>query len=608
MTRPNRPTFLLTKGERAKADGQLYTGDIIEHYRSVAAGKYAWDGLPEGCPRTFIEDSALFFSPGVAAKKVRGYGPVICPIRPSTLDFYGRPYTWMPEPFRGMRPIAADADYFSESGEPALWTGISAADAIEPYLDVMQRCLSVLNTNVFALSQPIMITGVSGASLGSMVMKSELIDGAVYIPTTGAGATPPEVLDLGAEDHTQNLISTIDWCDARILEVMASSNGVEKSSGVSAVETVSGVQSVMQQFEAGLELRREWCDRINDRLKLSISVRPGKGVQSLSGTAPGSDDAEPEDGGDGDGQRLPVWGIPVPQDGGCGGAHRENGGDPQQDIVPGRVHRGHRIRRVRDSDSVTCRCIEADTPQSIMDDGSIDGEYAAGTDIFEEIADTAAGEFTAEALMVAMLWHRYRFEGIGSCDPKRWVQVMADRLDTIGPKWETMLTALEDLDLADLAELAYTRRVDRTAIPGTEGSVRTVGHSGSDETVTGSETLPQSPVDGRSYLDSRTTAKRTNGQTDTEKYAPNERDEETYKEYRDIEAATFARLLDEYPDIPGRFADEFSDLFLGRWRCRHTRRQGSTSCLTAHWPRGCTRCSPAGAQTSAAIWRRPSIT
>lgn len=578
MTRPNRPTFLLTKGQRMAADGQLYTGDIVEHYRRVAGGLFKWDGLPEGCPRTYIEDTAVFFSGGVGAKRVKGIGPVIAPIKPSTLDIYGMPYEWIPAPVFGMKPISADAEYFKPSAEPSMWLHCSTMDAIEPYLELIKRTMNVLNINVFALSQPIMVTGVSGASLGSMIMKSEIIEGATYIPTTGAGATPPEVLDLGAEDHTQNLISTMDWLDARILEAMASSNGVEKSSGVTTMETVSGVQSVMQMFDAGLEIRREWADRVNDRLKLDLTVEAGAGIASLTGgNAPQDGDASADDAEDGDAQRLPVRGLRVPQDGGCGAAHGQDGGHPEQDTLPGGLHSRDRQRGVRDRDNMSCcRCIEVDTPQSIMDDGSMDGEYTAETDIFEEIADTAAGQFTTEAMMRSMLWNRYRYEGIGSCDSKRWVQVMADRLDMVGPKWEDILTKLEDVDMADLAELAYTRRVDRTAIPETVGTVRTVGHTGNDVTITGNETLPQSPVDGYSYLDNRTTATRTNGQTDTETYKPNERDDETYKEYRDIEAATFARLVREYPDLPDRFAAEFSDLFLGRWRCRHTRRPGST--------------------------------
>ena len=234
-----------------------------------------------------------------------------------------------------------------------------------------------------------------------------------------------------------------------------------------------------------------------------------------------------------------------------------------------------------------CKCIGIDTPQSIMDYGSIDGEYPEETDIFAEVMDTAIGEYTYAEAMYNMLWLRFRYEGIGSCDSKRWVQVMADRLDTVGSKWDGILAKHADVDMTDLAELSYDRQVDRTAVPGTAGTVRTVGHTGTDSTVTGNETLPQSPVDGVSYLDGRTTATRTNGQTDTDTYIPNERDSETYREFRDIEAATFARMIRECPDLPARFGDEFRDLFLGRWRpCHPTRRPSSTSS-----PRRCPRAS-----------------
>lgn len=320
-----KPTFLLSKGQRNKAEGDLCLVDLVEHYRAIAGGLYSWDGLPEGCPRTFIEDSALFYSGGAGAKRVRGMGPVITPIKPATLTIYGMPYEWIPEPLRGMR-VLNDTDFFKPSSEPCMWLHASMHAQIEPYLDIMERAMRVLNINIFALSQPIMITGVSGASLGSMTMKSEIIDGNVYIPTTGAGAQPPEVLDLMAEDHTQNLISTIDWCDARILEIMASSNGVEKSSGISTMETVSGVQSIMQQFKAGLELRRDWADRVNDRLKLSLSVEPGAGIEALGGAKPA--EAPAEEGEDAT-ERLPLRRFAMPQDGGCGAAHREDGDNAQ---------------------------------------------------------------------------------------------------------------------------------------------------------------------------------------------------------------------------------------------------------------------------------------
>jgi len=226
-----------------------------------------------------------------------------------------------------------------------------------------------------------------------------------------------------------------------------------------------------------------------------------------------------------------------------------------------------------------CKCIEVDTPQSIMDDGSLDGEYPAETDIFEEVMDTATGEWENAAVMGLMLWFRFRYEGIGSCNAKRWVQAMADRVDIVGAKWDNILTLWQsgDIDLTNMDEMDYERIVQRTAMPDTVGTVRTVGHTGNDVTVMGNETLPQSPVDGYNYLDNKTTSTRTNGQTDTDTYIPNEQDREVYKEERDLAAATFSRMIRENPLVVDMFCDEFRGYFLGRWRaCRHTRRPGST--------------------------------
>lgn len=277
----NRPTFLLSKGERNKE--QVYTGDLERHYRQVAGGLYIWDGLPEGCPKDFIESTALFYSGGVGCKKVRGLGTIMTPVRPANLTIYGEPYEWIPEPLRGMMPLSADAEIIKPSNDPALWLGGSTFDSIEPYLQIMSTALKVLNTNIIGLSQPIMISGLPNAPLKGLIVKSELMDGETYIPVTGRDGIAPEVLDLKAQDRTQNLISTLDWCDARILETMASSNGVQKTSGITTMETVSGVQSVLQQFQIGLDKRRVWAEKVNDRFGMSLRVAPGQGISSLMG-------------------------------------------------------------------------------------------------------------------------------------------------------------------------------------------------------------------------------------------------------------------------------------------------------------------------------------
>lgn len=277
----NKPTFILSKGQRNAQNETIFTGDLEEHYRQIAGGLYTWDGLPDGCPKDFIESSALFYSPGVGCKKARGMGPVIAPTKPATLTIYGVPYDWIPVPLRGMMPMASDNDFFQPSHEPCLWMANPMIDNIEPYLRIMSQALKVLNTNIIGLSQPVMISGLPNAPLKGLILKSELMDGETYIPVVGRDGISAEVLDLKAQDHTANLISAIDWCDARILEIMASSNGVQKSSGITTMETVSGVQSVIQQFDIGLEKRREWADGVNDRFKMSLSVKPGRGIESL---------------------------------------------------------------------------------------------------------------------------------------------------------------------------------------------------------------------------------------------------------------------------------------------------------------------------------------
>lgn len=281
--RPAKPLFLTTKGQRSEQDGGLDLWHLEDHYRDVHAGRYKWRGGPADMPPTFIEDS-LFYSSGIGAKRTKGFGAVVTPCEPSTITLYGQPYTWLPSPLHGTTKIM-DSDFFSESDGPCLWLKHSMISLIQPYLDIMSNALMTLNTNIDGLNQPIVIKGVPGAELGSMVWEDKLRSKSRYIPATSAGVSM-EVLDLKAQDHTQNLISVIDWCDARILETMASSNGVEKASGITTMETVSGVQSVMQDLQVGLEMRRAWADRVNDKLGLGLSVELGEGVTSLTQSGP----------------------------------------------------------------------------------------------------------------------------------------------------------------------------------------------------------------------------------------------------------------------------------------------------------------------------------
>lgn len=269
-----KPTFIVGKGHAE----QIETRPVLEHYRRIFRGLLAWDGEPDGCPDNFAND-CIFFTGGCGVKRMRGFGPVMTGISPSTLTVYGMPYHWIPQPI-GMT-MNLTGSFFEATNDPCLWLGESISSLIDPYVKLMETTIKTLNQNLYGLQQPIAIKGIPGAELPGKVMLQSISDGDVFIPSVGA-AFNVEVLDLKAQDHTQNLISTIDWCDARILEVMMSSNGVEKASGITTLETVSGVQSIIQEFDDLLERCKAFCDDVNDKFGMSLSVRAGEGIRTLT--------------------------------------------------------------------------------------------------------------------------------------------------------------------------------------------------------------------------------------------------------------------------------------------------------------------------------------
>ena len=270
-----RPSFRTTKGERAGVVEVIDTSDLEQIYRDVARGRFIWSGLPEDMPDGYIEDTALFYNAGVGIKPT-SMGMVVLPAKPVSLTVYGTPYSWVPGNVPGLTGLEMDPELFSKSNTPVLWMSMSVMDRIRPYLQVIARCLKVLNTNVGALSTPILINGRpdagDGGNLTGVLLKSDMLDGESFIPVIRGDGMPLDVLDLKVTDHTQNLISTMEAMHAKILEIMQSGDGVAKSSGITVEETVNGNQSVTQAADLELARRKAWADRINAELGLNVTV------------------------------------------------------------------------------------------------------------------------------------------------------------------------------------------------------------------------------------------------------------------------------------------------------------------------------------------------
>ena len=284
-----KPTFRTSKGERRGAVETIDTSGLVQIYRDSARGRFIWEGLPDDMPDGFIEDTALFYNAGVSMKST-SMGPVVLPAKPVGLTVYGTPYTWVPGNVPGVMGLESDPELFAESDNPVLWMSASVMDRIQPYLDVMGRCIKVLNTNIGALSTPILINGRpdagEGGNLTGVLLKSDMLNGESFIPVVKGDGMPLDVLDLKVTDHSQNLISCMEAMHSKILEVMQSGDGVAKSSGITVEETVNGSQSVEQAADMELMRRQAWAERINAVMGMNVTVRRADSVMASAPQEP----------------------------------------------------------------------------------------------------------------------------------------------------------------------------------------------------------------------------------------------------------------------------------------------------------------------------------
>lgn len=286
-----KPSFMLSKGERNELEGVLDTTNLADRYKQIAVGLYSWKGLPEGCPRDFME--SLIFEVGSASiKEVTGMGLAVMGATPKNIDIYGHPYEWLPTAIQGLSAQTDKFGIFKESDNPVLWLG-STLDRIHPYLCIMEQAMQDLSQNLTSLQSPVVITGNVGNEMESLFLMDALKMHKQFIPTIKNPGAGLQVLDMHVTDNTQNLISTIRAMDSEILSIMGVSNGSEKSSGVTSVETLSTVQELTMVAVKGLELRQEWCDEINAKIGTEVSVSFGDGY-SMPGDVIRSDEAENE--------------------------------------------------------------------------------------------------------------------------------------------------------------------------------------------------------------------------------------------------------------------------------------------------------------------------
>lgn len=503
-----KPTFIQSKGEANRTVDTVDTSHLVEHYRTVCRGLFDWQGLPEDMPRGYIEDTALFYSGGVSMKEVTGIGPCVLPCNPVTLTVYGTPYAWLPDKIQGITAYNTTdyLDLFEESTNPVLWMGCPRMTMIKPWLDIMSKAMKVLGVNITSLSQPVLIagrpSGQGGDNIEGILLKSDISAGESFIPVVDKSAVGMEVLDLKATDNTQNLISTIQACDTMILDLLCANNGVEKSSGVSALETAVGVQSIEMDMQSSLERREEWCEKINAVMGTNVTVQRGKATQVMQESTGQGDDSEEEQD---DSERLPVRSRALPQgrrDGGederCRDTHVEDPADPLR-------HRRSAPDGVRSDGHM----IEIPSPQTIKecftdDDGN-------PIDCFE---DAVPSTNKYRDMLVKALWARWRYACISSLDIERWLQMLSDRAFLLDRKWTYVLDLYNDKDIKDHLK-GYRSGSDTTRTLTPQGKEKTTVTESGATTKTTTKDLTDTETGTRTIKDSGTEKNATSGTNTT---------------------------------------------------------------------------------------------
>lgn len=296
-----RPTFLRTKGERRVCDGTVTPEMLRQHYCRIYSTRFVWEGAPEDMPESYIEEA--LFSTGLCGP-VEAFGePALLMGGPVKLGIYGQPVTWLPAPSPGDIIPGELMHERSQSEHPALYCR-PLSEEIEELIVLLSDAYNCLRQNILALAQPVILQGAVGGEINIREMDDGLSRWRPRVPTLERTGLQASVLDLGGQDHTQNLIATINALDCEILARMGiKSAGTEKASGVTTEETVSISQELRLLNAQDLRIRRKWLD--NPRIKEmfpGLSVRPGPGLEVNDGGDP-SEERMPDSGDGGDPDR-----------------------------------------------------------------------------------------------------------------------------------------------------------------------------------------------------------------------------------------------------------------------------------------------------------------
>ena len=270
----NRPLSVLTKAERNALD-LLGTDALLLHYEDVYSSRFRWENGPEGMEPDWPE--RMIFRHGLLGTAEAFESWQLAGGNVGLRGIYDQPLNWFPVCDGAVIPDG----WMKAHDGPVVHVPFVPRDEIEPLCQIMGESWRTMKQNVKSMAQPIIVQGTVGAELNAKEC-ADAIDGwKPVIFTLDRSAVEPKAIDLGGKDHTESLIKVINDIDCEILARFGiKSAGTEKASGVTSEETLSITQELRLRLERDLEIRRRFCEAVQDRFP-GLRCVPAPGLMDL---------------------------------------------------------------------------------------------------------------------------------------------------------------------------------------------------------------------------------------------------------------------------------------------------------------------------------------
>lgn len=267
----SRPLSVLTKSERNSLM-LLGTDALLAHYEDVYASRFRWINGPEGMPPSWPE--RMLYRHGLLGVAQAFGAAQLAGGRVGLRGIYQQPLTWFPE----CDGTTIPEGWMEPHEGPTVHELFTPRAELEPLCSLMAEAWRCMRSNIKGMSQPVILQGTVGAEL-NVKEAGEAVDGfKPTIYTLDRSSVEAKALDLGAKDHTESLIKCINDLDCEALcRIGVRSAGTEKASGVTPEETLSIAQELRLRLEHDLEIRRRFCEAVQDQLP-GLRVEPAPGL------------------------------------------------------------------------------------------------------------------------------------------------------------------------------------------------------------------------------------------------------------------------------------------------------------------------------------------